>query len=90
VAGRIRSIEKIYLVGTRSLDLPACSIVPQPPMLLRATNANNDDDLIDIMYTSYSIYSNEGLLQWCEMNGPLLDHIQVVGFPNGPRCIQNR
>jgi hypothetical protein len=56
-------------------------------MLPRATTANIDD-LIDITYTSYSIYSNEGLLQWCEINGPLLDHIQVVGFLDGPRCIQ--
>jgi hypothetical protein len=32
-AGRIRSIEKIHLVGTTSRDLPACSIVPQPSML---------------------------------------------------------
>jgi hypothetical protein len=32
------------------------------------TPANTDDDLIDITYTSYSIYSNEVLLQWCEMN----------------------
>jgi hypothetical protein len=53
------------------------------------TLANTDDDLIDITYTSYS-YSNEGLLQRCEMNGPLLDHIQVVGFLDGPRCIQNQ
>jgi hypothetical protein len=29
VAGRVRSIEKIYLIGTRSRDLPACSIVLQ-------------------------------------------------------------
>jgi hypothetical protein len=29
-AGRIRSIEKIHLIGTRTRDLPACSIVPQP------------------------------------------------------------
>jgi hypothetical protein len=28
-AGRIRSIEKIHLIGTRSRDLPACSIVPK-------------------------------------------------------------
>jgi hypothetical protein len=29
VAGRSRSIEKLHLIGTRSRDLPACSIVPQ-------------------------------------------------------------
>jgi hypothetical protein len=23
-------LEKIYLIGTRSLDLPVCSLVPQP------------------------------------------------------------
>jgi hypothetical protein len=32
VTGRIRSIEKkkIHLIGTRTRDLPACSVVPQP------------------------------------------------------------
>jgi hypothetical protein len=35
-AGRIRSIEKTHLIGTRTRYLPACSIVPQPTMLLRA------------------------------------------------------
>jgi hypothetical protein len=35
-AGRIRSIEKFHLIGTRTRDLPACSIVPQPTMLPRA------------------------------------------------------
>jgi hypothetical protein len=33
VAGWIRSIEKIHLIGTRTSDLPACSIVPQPTTL---------------------------------------------------------
>jgi hypothetical protein len=36
VAGRIKSIEKIHLIGTRIRDLPACSIVPQPTTLPRA------------------------------------------------------
>jgi hypothetical protein len=31
----IRSIEKIHLIGTRTRDLPACSIVPQPTTLSR-------------------------------------------------------
>jgi hypothetical protein len=36
-AGRIRSIEKPNdLIGIRSCDLPACSIVPQPTTLPRA------------------------------------------------------
>jgi hypothetical protein len=81
------SIEKIHLIRTRSRDLLACSIVPQANMLQRATT--NIDDLTGITYTSYSIYSNKVLLQWCEVNGPLLDHIQVVGFLDGPCCIQN-
>jgi hypothetical protein len=34
---RIRSIEKIHLIGTRTRDLPACSIVPQPITLPRAS-----------------------------------------------------
>jgi hypothetical protein len=29
----IRSIEKIHLIGTRTRDLPACNIVPQPTTL---------------------------------------------------------
>jgi hypothetical protein len=36
VAGRIRSIEKTHLLGSRTVDLPACSIVPQPTTLPRA------------------------------------------------------
>jgi hypothetical protein len=37
VIGRIRSIEKSSdLIGNRILDLPACSIVPQPTMPPRA------------------------------------------------------
>jgi hypothetical protein len=37
-AGRIRSIEKPNdLIGNLTRDLPACSIVPQPTMLLRAS-----------------------------------------------------
>jgi hypothetical protein len=35
-AGRIRSIEKIHLIGTRTRDLLVCSIVPQPTTLPRA------------------------------------------------------
>jgi hypothetical protein len=36
-AGRIRLIEKSnYLIGNRTRDLPACSIVPQPTTLPRA------------------------------------------------------
>jgi hypothetical protein len=89
-ARRTRSIEKIHLIGTRSRNLLACSTVPQPTTLPRATTANTDDDPTVITYTSYSIYSNERLLQWCEMNGPLLDHIEVVGFLDGPHCIQNQ
>jgi hypothetical protein len=35
-AGRIRSTEKIHLIGARSRDLPANRIVPQPTTLQRA------------------------------------------------------
>jgi hypothetical protein len=35
-AGRIRSIEKIHIIETRTRDLLACSIVPQPTTLPRA------------------------------------------------------
>jgi hypothetical protein len=36
VAGRIRSIEKIHLIGTRARDFLACRIVAEPTTLLRA------------------------------------------------------
>jgi hypothetical protein len=40
-AGRIRSIEKsIDLIGTRTRNLPACRIVPQPTTLPRAMNVS--------------------------------------------------
>jgi hypothetical protein len=29
-------LKKIHLIGTQTRDLPACSTVPQPTMLLRA------------------------------------------------------
>jgi hypothetical protein len=35
VAGRIRSIEKMHLTGTKIRNLPACSIVPEPTTLPR-------------------------------------------------------
>jgi hypothetical protein len=36
-AGGIRSVEKSnYIIGIRSRDFPACSIVPQPTTLPRA------------------------------------------------------
>jgi hypothetical protein len=34
-AGRIRSIEKIHLIGSHTRDLPACSLVSQPTTLSR-------------------------------------------------------
>jgi hypothetical protein len=40
VAGRIRKIEKMH-IRTRSRDLPACSIVPQPTTLPRASGYNS-------------------------------------------------
>jgi hypothetical protein len=40
-AGRIRSIEKkIHLIETRTRDLPACSIVPQPTTLVKYVYIN--------------------------------------------------
>jgi hypothetical protein len=48
-AGRIRYIEKIHLIGTRTRDLPACSIVPQPTTLPRAPYIN--------LYLTYLLYA---------------------------------
>jgi hypothetical protein len=40
-AGRIRSIEKSNnLIGIRTRDVPACSIVPQPTTLTRVPGEN--------------------------------------------------
>jgi hypothetical protein len=39
-AGKITSIEEIGLIGNRTRDLPACSIVPQPDTLLRVRTNN--------------------------------------------------
>jgi hypothetical protein len=36
VAGRIRSIEKVHLIGIRTCNLLTCSIVPQPTTLPHA------------------------------------------------------
>jgi hypothetical protein len=47
-AGRIRSIEISTSSGTRTGDLPACSIVPQPITLPRAPNNNNNNNDIKI------------------------------------------
>jgi hypothetical protein len=48
--GRIRSIEKCNdLIGNRPRDLPACSIVPQPTTLPRASPVcSRDTNSIDI------------------------------------------
>jgi hypothetical protein len=59
VAGRIRSIEKIHLIGTRTRDRPACSIVPQPITLPRAPVDRNiiniiSNDLQNIMQQNVS------------------------------------
>jgi hypothetical protein len=48
VAGRIRSIKKIHLIGTRTRDLSACSIVPQPNTLQRASNIWEDNIKMDL------------------------------------------
>jgi hypothetical protein len=38
MGGRIRSIEKSNdLIGNGTRNLPACSVVPEPTMLLRAS-----------------------------------------------------
>jgi hypothetical protein len=40
----IRSIEKIHLIGIQTLDLPTCSIVPQPNTLPRAPFVYHDSN----------------------------------------------
>jgi hypothetical protein len=47
-AGRIQSIEKIHLIGTRTRELPACSVVPQPTTLPRAPEMNSHKSCYDV------------------------------------------
>jgi hypothetical protein len=48
-AGRIRSIEKSNdLIGNRTGDLSACSVVPQPTKLPRASTKNDKNHLLNI------------------------------------------
>jgi hypothetical protein len=55
-AGRIRSIEEPNdLIGNETHDLPACSIVPQPTMLLHAPLNNNNDIFLHITVPSMDI-----------------------------------
>jgi hypothetical protein len=41
--------ENIHLIGTRTRDLPACSIVPRPTTLLRRTQVNKELNFIIII-----------------------------------------
>jgi hypothetical protein len=50
------SVEKIHVIGIRSLDLPACSIVPKPTTLPRAPACTYFSP-----HVSYSPYSAPGL-----------------------------
>jgi hypothetical protein len=52
-AGRIREIEKIHLIGTRSRDLPACSIVPQPTTLPRASEVEMNENVDNFVRNIY-------------------------------------
>jgi hypothetical protein len=56
-SGRIRSIEKINIIGTRTRDLPACSIMPQPTTLpcVPITKGNNQSSF-RILYFSILLH----------------------------------
>jgi hypothetical protein len=62
VTGRIRSIEKSNdLIGNRTWDLPACSIVPQPTTQLRAphlpgSTEENNEKPVRIAGPSQDVY----------------------------------
>jgi hypothetical protein len=53
--GLIRSIEKkIHVIGTRTRDLPACGIMPQPTTLprvpkLHLSKAQNEDTVVQLI-----------------------------------------
>jgi hypothetical protein len=66
-AGRIRSIEKKSnnLIGNRTRDLPACSIVPQPTTLPRAPGVLVINSLIYSPSNSRHVEHRAG---WCSGN----------------------
>jgi hypothetical protein len=58
-AGRIRSIEKSNnLIGIRTLDFPACSILPQPTALPRAPVNSSSH-----VYCCHDMYISRGLVR---------------------------
>jgi hypothetical protein len=50
-------LKKIHLIGTRTCDLPACSIVPQPTTLLRAPYCSRNSLNTSILYLSILLHS---------------------------------
>jgi hypothetical protein len=55
-AGMIRSIKVTDLIGTRTRDLPACSIVPQPTTLPRALSFTFTFKILSVIIRSIEIY----------------------------------
>jgi hypothetical protein len=45
-------LKKIHLIGTRTRDLPACSIVPQPTTLPRASHRNSSSSIVMCIFIS--------------------------------------
>jgi hypothetical protein len=59
VVGRIRSLEKFNdLIGNRTRDLPACSIMLQPTRLSRANTPCSNTELLGIQ-DKHSIYTRD-------------------------------
>jgi hypothetical protein len=56
-------LKKIYLIGTQSRDLPACSIVPQPTTLPRASQPKRTVLKSHILRMSY-LYSLRIIALW--------------------------
>jgi hypothetical protein len=61
-AGRVRSIEKIHLLGTRTRDLPTCSIVPEPTTLPRAPVSTIQDTESRWETKRYEVYEKYEVL----------------------------
>jgi hypothetical protein len=55
-ARRIRSIEKIQLIGTRTRDLPTCSMVHQPTTLPRAPSTSPSVSKIQSNFLTWHIF----------------------------------
>jgi hypothetical protein len=58
--------KKVHLIRTRTRDLPACSVVPQPTMRPRGPPTNNDKKMRLLLMKS-SVVSSAVKGQFCNV-----------------------